>query len=319
MDLKQLEYFVRVAELGSFTRASIALDIAQPALSRQVRLLEVELRQSLLIRNGRGVTTTEAGKLLLEHGRGVLHQIERAKEELARVRGTLSGRVALGLPPSLSKVLTVPLTREFRARLPEASLSITEGLSTTMQESLVSGRLDIAVLYNAVASPDVDLIPLLEEELFLIERKSGAGPQPVILKEIAARELVIPSRPHAMRMLIESELANIGCRPRIALEIDSVAAILDLVADGAGSAVLTMNAVTASGNANAFDVHPIVSPSVRSKLMLAISSRRPATLTQQAMLELIAETASGLVACATPAGIPAATAPAPRRTVSKSS
>ena len=74
MDLRQLEYFVRVAELGSFTRAAIALDIAQPALSRQVRLLEVELRQNLLVRNGRGAAPTEAGKLLLEHARGIHSQ-----------------------------------------------------------------------------------------------------------------------------------------------------------------------------------------------------------------------------------------------------
>ena len=87
MDLKQIEYFIRVAELGSFTRASIDLDVAQSALSRHVRLLETELRQNLLIRNGRGVIPTEAGKILLEHGRGVLHQIERLREELARERG----------------------------------------------------------------------------------------------------------------------------------------------------------------------------------------------------------------------------------------
>jgi LysR family nitrogen assimilation transcriptional regulator len=111
MDLKQLEYFVRVAELGSFTKAALALDVAQPALSRQVRLLEVELRQNLLIRNGRGATPTDAGKLLLEHGRGILHQVERAREELGRVRGALAGRVAIGLPPSLARVMTVPLTR----------------------------------------------------------------------------------------------------------------------------------------------------------------------------------------------------------------
>ena len=104
MDLKQLEYFVRVAELGSFTRAAVALDVAQPALSRQVRQLEVELRQNLLIRNGRGAAPTEAGKLLLEHGRGILHQVERAREELGRVRGALAGRVAIGLPPSVGKV-----------------------------------------------------------------------------------------------------------------------------------------------------------------------------------------------------------------------
>jgi len=70
MDLKQIEYFVRVAEMGSFTRAAIALNVAQPALSRQIRLLEVELRQNLLKRNGRGASPTEAGLLLLEHGRG---------------------------------------------------------------------------------------------------------------------------------------------------------------------------------------------------------------------------------------------------------
>jgi LysR family nitrogen assimilation transcriptional regulator len=86
MDLKQLEYFVRVAELGSFTRASMSLDVAQPALSRQVRLLEVELRQNLLTRNGRGATLTEAGKLLLEHGRGILHQVQIARAALSSSR-----------------------------------------------------------------------------------------------------------------------------------------------------------------------------------------------------------------------------------------
>src|SRR5215213_7899044 len=173
MDLKQLEYFVRVAELGSFTRAGIALDVAQPALSRQVRLLEVELRQNLLTRNGRGAAPTEAGKLLLEHGRGILHQVERAREELGRVRGALAGRVAIGLPPSVAKVLAVPLIREFRQRMPEATLSISEGLSVAMQESLAQGRLDIALLYNAVASPDIEVTPLLEEDLFLVQRRSG--------------------------------------------------------------------------------------------------------------------------------------------------
>jgi LysR family nitrogen assimilation transcriptional regulator len=138
MDLKQLEYFVRVAEMGSFTRAALALNVAQPALSRQVRLLEVELRQNLLVRNGRGATPTEAGQVLLEHGRGILHQVERAREELGRVRTGLTGQVALGMPPSVARVLTVPLTRAFRLAMPEAKLSISEGLSTAMQEGLLN-------------------------------------------------------------------------------------------------------------------------------------------------------------------------------------
>ncbi|MBT9498770.1 MAG: LysR family transcriptional regulator [Zoogloea sp.] len=288
MDLKQLEYFVRVAELGSFTRASIVLDIAQPALSRQIRLLEVELRQNMLIRNGRGVTLTEAGKVLLEHSRGILHQVERAREELGRVRGALSGRVAVGLPPSLAKLLTVPLTRAFRERLPEASLCIREGLSVTMQESLVSGRLDIALIYNATSSPDIEAHHLLDEELFLVRQNSGQPPRPVTLDELAATPLIIPSRPHSIRMLVESTLASAGLRPKIVLEIDGVAAILDLVADGAGSAVLSKNAVLTSGKTAELLAHP-VTPPLCSRLFLAVSAQRPTTLTQQAMMALIQE------------------------------
>ena len=205
MDLKQLEYFVRVAELGSFTRAAQVLGVAQPALSRQVRLLEVELRQNLLTRNGRGATPTEAGQVLLEHGRGILHQVERAREELGRVRSGLSGRVALGLPPSVARVLTVPLTRAFRERLPQAQLSISEGLSTAMQENLLNGRLDIAVLYNASPVAGIELRPLITEELLLVQPRPPGLPEdppppPLPLREIAAMPLVIPSRPNAIRM-----------------------------------------------------------------------------------------------------------------------
>ncbi|MGM8063176.1 LysR substrate-binding domain-containing protein [Vogesella indigofera] len=290
MDLKQIEYFVRVAELGSFTRASIVLDIAQPALSRQIRQLEVELRQTLLLRNGRGVTLTEAGKLLLEHGRGVLHQVERAKEELGRVRGALAGKVALGLPPSLSRVLSVPLSRAFRTRLPQASLAIREGLSANMLEALRNGRLDIALLYNPVPSSDIDITPLCDEALYLVELADGdAAAGAVTLAELAAKPLVIPSQPHAIRMLVESQLGAQGLRPTIALEIDSVPAILELVADGAGCAVLSRLAVSTSDKASRLRLRPIGEPGLVSRLALAVSSHRPSTLTQQAMQELVRE------------------------------
>jgi LysR family nitrogen assimilation transcriptional regulator len=294
MDLKQLEYFVRVAELGSFTRAAMALDVAQPALSRQVRLLEVELRQNLLVRNGRGATPTEAGKLLLEHGRGILHQVERAREELGRVRGALAGRVAIGLPPSLARVLTVPLTRAFRAQLPEASISISEGLSVTMQEWLTTGRLDIAVLYNAQPAPEIEITPLQDEELVLIQPRPPGLPEdpppgPMALRDVAALPLVIPSRPNAVRMHVETEMANIGCRPIVALEIDGGSAILDLVTDGAGAALLSRNAVASSIRPSSYQMRA-TDPPLRTRLCLATSSQRPATLTQQTTLALIQHT-----------------------------
>jgi len=298
MDLKQLEYFVRVAEVGSFTRAANALNIAQPALSRQIRLLEVELHQNLLTRNGRGASPTEAGKLLLEHGRGILHQISRAKEELGRVRGALAGRVAIGMPPSVSKIVAVPLIREFRRAMPDATLSIMEGLSVAMHEALLTGRLDIALLYNATPAPGIELTPLVDEPLFLVERLEGkapAKPKPVALRDLGDFPLVIPSRPHAIRMQVEMELAAVGRRPDVVLEIDGVATILDLVRDGAGCAILSRNAVSTSTHPKAFTCRPITGPAMRSKLMSAMSSQRPATLTQKAILQLIQDMAPRLL------------------------
>jgi len=303
MDLKQLEYFVRVAEMGSFTRAAVALNVAQPALSRQVRLLEVELRQNLLVRNGRGATPTEAGQVLLEHGRGILHQVERAREELGRVRTGLTGRVALGMPPSVARVLTVPLMRAFGLALPEARLSISEGLTNAMQEGLLHGRLDIAMLYNANASNGLELTPLVREELLLVQARppglqEDPPPAPIELRNVAALPLVIPSRPNAIRMHVESELARIGCQPQIAFEIDGVPAILELVADGAGAAILSRNAVASSIKPSAFSVRRINAPALTIALSTAISSLRPSTLTQQATLNLIRETAQQLLTSA---------------------
>jgi len=293
MDLKQLEYFVHVVELGSFTRASDVLHIAQPALSRQVRQLEVELRQNLLVRNGRGVKPTEAGQLLLEHGRGILHQVARAKEDLGRIRGALAGRVNVGLPPSASKILTVPLTRTFRQHLPNATLSISEGLSTSMQEWLLTGRLDIALLYNPVLTTELEITPLAEEALYFVgpRTETTTVPKPITLKEIAKHALVIPNRPNAIRMQLESQMAIQGCKPLIHLEIDSVAAILDLVTDGAGYAILTKYAVTTSAHPDAYLMRPIIEPQLSTRLTMATATGRITTLTQNAMITLIKEVA----------------------------
>jgi LysR family nitrogen assimilation transcriptional regulator len=277
MDLKQLEYFVHVAELGSFTRAATYLQVAQPALSRQVRSLEVELRQPLLDRNGRGVTLTEAGKRLLAHARGILQQVQRARDDLEDQRGAATGRLAIALPPSVSRTLTGPLVQAFRGQLPRATLTVVEGLSAYALEWLAIGRVDGAVVYNVTPSPTIDLQPLLDEPLYLVSARSARARrigEPVTLRQVAEHALVIPSRPHSMRMLLEAALAAEGCRARVALEIESVPAILDLVQQGDCHALLAENAIRASGKPEAFQLHPIVPPLVAT-LWMATSAQRP--------------------------------------------
>jgi len=294
MDLKQLEYFVRVAELGSFTRAAIALDVAQPALSRQVRLLEVELRQNLLTRNGRGAMPTPAGKLLLEHGRGILHQVSVAREVLGAARGALTGKVSIGLPPSLSRLITVPLTQEFQRTLPDAHLTLTEGFSLAMYEGLRTGNLDIAVLYNPERSADIEVATLHEDELVLISAQDAnqaaaakRTPKSVTLEEVAALPLILPSRPNAFRLLLEGEMLRIGRSPEILLEVDGLNAILSLVREGMGHAVLPRYTLSNFDNPDAFRVRHIHSPRIMSQLLLVWSARRPTTEAQKRALTLI--------------------------------
>jgi LysR family nitrogen assimilation transcriptional regulator len=297
MNLKQLRYFVQVAELGSFSRAAVQLEIAQPALSRQIRQLETELRQSLLYRNGRGVSVTDAGKRLIDYARGILHQVARAEEDLRDARGALAGRVAVGLPPSVAKTIAVPLIKEFRSRLPEATLSIIEGMSATMQEWLALGRLDIALLYNPAPAPGIDTVPFLEEDLFLIAPKAAKSPgKSIKLADLSGVPLIIPNRPHAIRALVESRLAALGKKPVIAFEIDGVPSILELVAEGLGCAILPRTALLTSARPEAYVARPIVRPRLKSRLAIAVSSQRPVTPTQRAVLDLIRDFGSSMLA-----------------------
>ena len=293
MDLKQLEYFRHVAELGSFTRAAAFLSVAQPALSRQVRQLETELGQNLFERNGRGVVLTDAGSRLLEHARGILTQIGRARQELEDQRNGDSGHVALGLPPSLGSSVTVPLVKAFEKLLPNARLATVEGLSAYILEWLSLGRVDCALVYNATASATVDVQPLLEDQLFLIAPledgtlgQSARG-NSITLAQLADYPLIIPSRPHAMRMSVENALANVDRKIRVAHEIECIPAVIDLVRQGHGYGVLPMNALKSTPWAGQISVRPIISPVLKTSLSIATSAQRPKGPLMRKAIEVI--------------------------------
>lgn len=304
MDLKQLDYFRHVAELGSFTRAAAYLSVVQPALSRQIRQLEIELGQTLFERNGRGVLLTDAGARLLEHARGILTQIGRARQELEDHRNGDSGHVTLGLPPSLGSLLTVPLVKAFAHSMPNAQLATVEGLSTYIIEWLNLGRVDCALVYNAAACASVDLQPLLDDRMWLISPAAGgasaAGGKadplapnaaPIALEELADYPLIMPSRPHAMRMAVENALAQVNRKIRIAYEIESIPAVIDLVRQRHGFGVLPLSAVRATPWANEVSVTPIGSPPLRVALSIATSAQRPRSPLLRKAVDLIRDSA----------------------------
>jgi LysR family nitrogen assimilation transcriptional regulator len=289
MDIKQLNYFVRVAELGSLTSAAATLHVSQPVLSRQIRSLEVELGQHLLYRHGRGVRLTDGGKRLLAHGKGILHQVALAKQALAARNPSPGGKVIVGLPPSLCKHVAVRLVSTFRKRYGEASIGIVEGMTVAMQEWLALGRLDCALLYDPSPMTQLEYAQLWSEDLCLIGRatRGTKTPAAVRMRELARYPLILPSRPNAVRTLIETEAATQGVTLDVALEIDAIASVVDLVSGGYGHAILSRIAAQSWAKSGALAVMPIVRPAITSRLVVGTSRERPLTELAAATIALI--------------------------------
>jgi LysR family transcriptional regulator, nitrogen assimilation regulatory protein len=300
MNLKQLETFVRVAEIGSFSKAALVLSTVQPALSRQVRQLEIDLHVTLLERTGRGVVLTEAGKLLFEHSVGILELVSRAREALEASRDEPLGRVVVGLPPSLGRSLTVPLVETFKREWPRARLAVVEGLSAHIAEWIATGRVDVGLLYNPEPHAALETEPLRTEALCLIsppgtlgtlatlrtvKRSRAAAASPAL--ELAALQglpLVLPERLHAIRRLLETQAARAGVKLDIAWEISSVPAILALVRNGHGHAVLTREALTEAEDVAALVARPLAEPGLAHTLFLATSGTKRVTPLQRSVI-----------------------------------
>ncbi|AZG10131.1 LysR family transcriptional regulator [Pigmentiphaga sp. H8] len=292
MDLQQLESFVRVAELGSLTRAALVAGVSQPTLSRHIRLLELELKSHLLVRTGRGVELTESGKCLLSYGNAILKLTRQARADIQALREQPTGRLTVGLPPRIAHVLTPELVKQFRKRYPEASISVSEGLSVALREDLILGKIEIALLFDPPPSPRLEYRSLYREDMVLCGRPKPAFPLPA---RLAARELerypvLVPSIPNAVRNVIEA-----GCRPHgiklnVVAEVDAVHTLLKLALSGQGYAIVPRSAAPIASivEGGPFRISTIGSPRMRNNLVLATARERPLSQLAQGTVELLA-------------------------------
>jgi LysR family nitrogen assimilation transcriptional regulator len=279
VDIRQLNYFVNVVEKGSISRAAVYLHVAQPALSRQINGLELELKQRLLVRNGRGVTTTVAGERLLNHARSILQLFERASEDMENARLGKVGSLAIGMPSSLSGAIATKLINTLYAELPEAKVHILNGRSTQIQEWILSGRLDMAVLFDAPNSPMLEIHELFEEKLHLYEQLPGGtcnemGPN-ITLAELANNPLIITSRPNRVRELLENALSRHGHKLLLDSEIDSLETTFVQVCAGKGKTVATLRSLRTTQTAGqGLRSRRIVEPEIGLKVQIVLRARR---------------------------------------------
>ncbi|RYF66697.1 MAG: LysR family transcriptional regulator, partial [Comamonadaceae bacterium] len=236
MELRQLRYFVRVVELGSFSRAAADLGMVQSALSQQVARLEGELSARLLTRSAQGVAPTEAGLAFFREAQLTVRHADQAVRAAQDAR--LSGTVSIGLPPTVGSVLGVPLLSAMRKKYPDVRVHLVESLSGHLADLLNARQLDLAVLYGSHPGRRWSVTPLLEEKLFFIQSARhpmvSALTQRLALSQLDKVPLILPTPTHGLRLLLDAAFVRERVTPLVAGEIDSLGMLMDAVDAGIG-------------------------------------------------------------------------------------
>ena len=228
------------------SRAALDLDMVQSALSQQVSRLESELSTRLLQRTPRGVVPTEAGVAFFREAQLTLRHAEQAVRSAQQAR--LSGSVSVGLAPTTSAMLGLPMMQAMRARYPDVRLHMVEGMSGHLTDMLNARALDMAVLFDArlhggqarAGGRRWQVHPLIEEELFLI-RARGHHPEPLppqmALADLAGESLILPTGLHGLRSTLDTAFSQARFTPHLVLEVDSLSMVMAAVDAGLGSTV----------------------------------------------------------------------------------
>ena len=272
MDLRSIRAFVRVAELGSITRASRELGIVQPALSRHIQRIETELGAQLLTRLPRGVQLTLEGRRFLQHSRRILHEVAQATSTLA-AEAECAGRVTIGLSPTLAPLLAPGVIERAAAGFPAITLKIYEQFSRRLIGDMLNGHYDIALLTNPPPSRAFAMMPVLTEPMVVVSSPQRRGIAPALsLDELTATPMMISE---GFRALVEDQLASHGVTLRVGLEIDAIEAIRRMVIAGQGCSILPISAVRediAAGRISAATVAGV--ELTRSLVLVTMSEER---------------------------------------------
>jgi LysR family nitrogen assimilation transcriptional regulator len=271
---RQIEYFVAIARAGSFSKAALALGLSQPALTKQVKLIEQDLKLRVFERTGRGVRLTSAGETVMDFAADISHQFDRLEAAIAHMRGSPSGAVTVATTPLVAHLVTSPVALAARAVLPDVQLRITEGYGAGVTGWVAEGRADLAVSYIPLRQVKhlIDGELLFDDEMFLVgapsmfaRHKVGAA---LRFADLAGLPMVLPTGQNGLRRWLDKASRDLGFLFQTALEIDALSALLDTVAWGHGFTVLPRLAVIDDLNRRGLLTAAISHPAIPAQLTL---------------------------------------------------
>lgn len=297
MDVVQLKTLIHVAELGSLSKASDRLHIAQPALSRQIRMLEKELGTYLFERHGRGMVITEAGREVLAHATRIMDEMESIRSSVAGGRTNLRGTVVIGTTPTVAEIITVPLVRKIREAQPNLAVRFSSAFSGYLLDWLQRGELELAISYDPQPLHTLRIVPVMMENLLLVgPPEAGLSlDAPVNFASLAEQELVLPSARHSLRVILDDCAREVGVKLRTNVEADSFGAMIDLVRNGFGLTALPLASIWSQLQNGSLCAAPLVDPVPMRKLVQVFPADRRISPAARFVADAFIEIAADLV------------------------
>lgn len=285
--------FVHVADQRSFSRAASVLRITQPALSRQIRQLEEELGTKFFHRHGHGVALTNTGAILFERCKRILSDVEDLRGEIGRQlpRPGITGTVTLGVPAPMAWRFAHPFLSRFGQQFPGVTLRVVEGFSAFLHEWLLSGTVDLAVLYGPRPSKIIEATELLIEDLFAIGPPSFADRKAITVEELSKHPLIVPHPPHVIRTLAHEA----GLQPSRFVEVDALSLMVELAHQGKGFSLLPMTAVRQELLSGYVAALAIQKPALSWSVSLCRNDLRPVSPASEALFAHVKREVAELV------------------------
>lgn len=296
MDLRQVKTFLRVAELGSLSAAAAHLHTAQPAISRQIQLLEEDLEVRLFWRHGRGVKLTPEGELFKQRASSILREVELAKFELKAAEEGPRGQVVLGVPPTIGDVLSGPLCERITEKYPRLRMRIVAAYSGHIQDWMNRGILDIAVTYASRDLKKLAVRPLLTERLYAVAAPSllSASAKSLPFNKLLQMKVILPSEQHGLRKLLDGISEQFGTQLDPIVESDGLQIQIDLARRGLGGTVLPLVSVYEQVKSGELVALPLTDPQVSRTVVIAVANSRASHSATQKVREMIVATAKEL-------------------------
>ena len=288
MEIRQIQYFLSLYEEGSMTKAANRLNVVQPAISMQLAKLEDELGQQLFLRNSKGMDPTPAGQQMYKLFRPLMGEFARARAMMRQADGIVGGHVASGLIGSVAQDLLAQALMDFTQSYPRVTLALSDGYTPALCKAVTEGTLDAAIINKPRRRLSLNSLTVLTEDFVLATGLTHPPLEATIpLREVQNLKLVLPTRLHGLRDILDSvtQAEDIELTP--ALEVDSISTQLQLVEVSDYAALLPRIAVRSRELAGTLRLHAIRDPALIREVVCVTHPRRILSLAAAAFIDVL--------------------------------